>query len=192
MLKIGKKAPEFVCDAVINNQIKQMSLADHQASYKLLFFYPLDFTFVCPTELHALQENLEEFTKRNVNVMGISVDSVHSHMSWLNTPKSRGGIEGITYPLLSDLTKNIARSYEVLNEEIGVALRGVFLLDKENIVQYAAIHNLSLGRNITELVRIVDALVHVEQYGEVCPANWSVGKQAMKPTRAGVQEYFGQ
>src|SRR5579862_7480486 len=188
MLKIGKKAPDFVCDAVVNNHIKQVSLADYPAAYKLLFFYPLDFTFVCPTELHALQENLEEFRKRNVHVMGISVDSVHSHMSWLSVPKSRGGIEGVTYPLLSDLTKNISRSYEVLNEEIGVALRGVFLLDKENIVQYASVHNLSLGRNITELLRVVDALIHVEQYGEVCPANWSVGQKAMKPTKTGVQE----
>ena len=192
MLQVGKKAPDFVCSAVINNHIKQVSLSDHPTAYKLLFFYPLDFTFVCPTELHALQENSEAFAQRNVVVMGISVDSVHSHLSWLSVPKSRGGIEGISYPLLSDLTKSIARSYEVLNEEIGVALRGVFLLDKENVIQYAAVHNLSLGRNISELLRVVDALIHVEQYGEVCPADWSVGKKAMKPTSAGVQEYFGK
>jgi peroxiredoxin (alkyl hydroperoxide reductase subunit C) len=191
MLKIGYQAPNFTCQAVVNNELKNLSLNDFSGKYKLLFFYPLNFTFVCPTELHALQDNLAEFEKRNTQIIAASVDSVHSHLAWLATPKNRGGIEGISFPLLSDLKKNIARDYGVLNDEVGVALRGVFLIDKNNVLQYAAINNLALGRNITELIRIVDALTHVESHGEVCPADWSTGKKAMKASRDGLKEYFG-
>ena len=190
MVKVGKVAPDFICDAVVNNQIKQVSLKDFSDTCKLLFFYPLNFTFVCPTELHALQDHLEAFKKRSTQIFGISVDSVFSHLAWLSTPRNRGGIEGITFPLLSDLTKSISRDYEVLNEAGSVALRGVFLLDRKNVVQYAAVNNLSLGRNIAELLRIVDALEHVEKNGEVCPANWNQGQKAMKATQQGLQEYF--
>jgi peroxiredoxin (alkyl hydroperoxide reductase subunit C) len=191
MLKIGHQAPNFSCQAVVNNQLKHLSLSDYTGKYKLLFFYPLNFTFVCPTELHALQDSLSEFEKRNTQVLAVSVDSAHSHLAWLATPKNRGGIEGISFPLLSDLTKKISQDYQVLNDEAGVALRGVFLIDKENLVQYAAINNLSLGRNINELVRLVDALTHVENHGEVCPADWNTGKKAMKASRDGLKEYFG-
>lgn len=190
MIKIGKKAPEFSCDAVINGAAKKITLNDFADKYKLLFFYPLDFTFVCPTELHALEDNKSEFEKRNVVILGASVDSVHSHLAWLNMPKSEGGIKGVSYPLLSDLHKTIAANYGVLNEDIGVAFRGVFLLDKDNIVQYMSVNNLSLGRNIEELLRIVDSLVHVEKVGEVCPVNWKAGKKGMKATKEGVSEYF--
>ena len=191
MFKVGHPAPHFTCEAVIDNAITKVSLSDLGNTFKLLFFYPLDFTFVCPTELHALQEKLAEFTKRNTQVLAISVDSAYSHLSWLNTPKTAGGIQGISYPLLSDLSKNIARDYGVLNEEAGVALRAVFLIDKNNIIQHATINNLSLGRNIDEYIRLVDALNHVQTHGEVCPAGWSEGKPAMKATQAGLRSYFG-
>ena len=191
MIIVGKKAPNFICEAVINKEIKTVSLDNFENKYKLLFFYPLDFTYVCPTEMHALQEQIEEFKKRDVEVLGVSVDSVYSHLSWLDTPKTKGGILGINYPLLSDINKTIARDYGVLNEEAGVALRGVFLLDKNNVVQYSAIHNLSLGRNVHEIIRVIDALCHVEQNGKVCPANWVPGEKSMKPTTKGLHEYFG-
>ena len=190
MIKVGKIAPDFICDAALDGQIKQISLKDFHDSYKLLFFYPLDFTFVCPTELHALQEHLDTFEKLSVQVLAISVDSAHSHLAWLHMPKNKGGIEGISYPLLSDITKSIAREYGVLHEEKGVALRGSFLLDKNNIVQYASINNLSLGRNIQELLRIVHALLFVEKHGEVCPADWNAGKKGLKATQEGLKTYF--
>jgi len=190
MVLIGQQAPAFSCEAVIDGTIKRVSLADFADQYKLLFFYPLNFTFVCPTELHAMQEHLADFNARNTQVLAVSVDSVYSHLSWLNTPKQQGGIQGVTFPLLSDLNKTVAREYGVLNDQAGVALRGVFLLDKTNTVQHASINNLALGRNMSELVRLVDALKHVESYGEVCPANWQAGKKGMKATAEGVRAYF--
>ncbi len=190
MIKIGKKAPSISCEAVINGVAQNISLDDFAGKYKLLFFYPLDFTFVCPTELHALEENKEEFDKRNVVLLGTSIDSIHSHLAWLAMPKSEGGIKGISYPLLSDIHKTISSDYGVLNDEVGVAFRGAFLLDKNNIIQYMSINNLSLGRNIDELLRIVDSLIHVEKVGEVCPVNWTSGKKGMKATKEGVTEYF--
>ena len=192
MICVGKKAPDFSCDAVINKQIKKVKLSDFDGKYKVIFFYPLDFTFVCPTELHAFNELLPEFEKRNVQVLGVSVDSAFSHLAWLNTPKNKGGIEGIAYPLLSDINKTIAKEYGVLDDCEGVAFRGVFILDKDNIVQSITINNLSLGRNIAEFVRIIDALQFVEKHGQVCPANWSAGEKAMKPTSEGLEEYFGE
>jgi len=191
MVCVGKSAPDFCCDAVIDSQIKKVTLKDFGDKYKLIFFYPLDFTFVCPTELHALQENKHEFEKRNTQVIGVSVDSPFSHLAWLEQPKNKGGICGVNFPLIADINKCMAKSYGVLNEEEGVALRGAFLLDKNNIVQYAAINNLPLGRSISELLRIVDALQHVEKAGEVCPANWTSGARAMKADQKGLQEYFG-
>lgn len=191
MIKIGSKAPAFTCEAVADKKMTTISLDGLKGKYKILFFYPLDFTFVCPTELHALQDHIEEFKKRDVEVMAVSVDSAYSHLAWLNTPKVKGGIEGVTYPLLADITKSLAKEYGVLSEDAGVALRGTFLLDKDDIIQYAAINNLPLGRNIPELVRIVDALKHVETAGEVCPANWTEGKKAMKADQKGLAEYFG-
>lgn len=190
MITVGKKAPLFSGDAVKQSVVSKISLTDFDQSYKLLFFYPLDFTFVCPTELHALEVYKKEFEARNVVLLASSVDSVYSHLAWLATPKEQGGIQGVSYYLVSDIHKNIARQYGVLNEDAGVALRGVFLIDKENIVQYACVHNLSLGRNIAELIRVVDSLIHVEQKGEVCPVNWTSGSRGMKATQEGVVEYF--
>ena len=191
MVIIGQQAPAIACEAVVNGEIKHITLADFNNQYKLLFFYPLNFTFVCPTELHALQAMLPAFTERNTAVLAISVDSPYSHLSWLNTPKNTGGIAGISYPLLADINKTIARSYGVLNETAGVALRGVVLLDKNNVVQHVSINNLALGRNISEFVRLVDALKHVETAGEVCPADWHEGAKGMKATQEGLKSYFG-
>ena len=190
MIKIGKIAPDFSAQAVINGQIKKISLSDFDGKYKLLFFYPLDFTFVCPTEILALQENLSEFEKLNTQVLGVSIDSAFSHRAWLNTPREKGGIQGVMYPIISDIKKSISTDYEVLIEEEGVALRGVFLLDKDNIIQSATINNLSLGRSIPELIRVIKALQFVENNGEVCPANWEPGKKSMKPTKEGLEEFF--
>ncbi len=190
MITIGKKAPDFKAQAVVKNQISDVTLADYTSHYKLLFFYPLNFTFVCPTEMHALQETLTEFVKRDVEVIGVSVDSVHSHLAWLNTPREKGGIQGVQYTLISDIHKNMARDYGVLDEQEGVALRGVFLIDRDDVVQYAAVHNLPLGRNVNEILRVIDALQHVEKNGVVCPANWTPGDKDMVPTNKGLKEYF--
>ncbi|MFC1842550.1 peroxiredoxin [Candidatus Dependentiae bacterium] len=191
MICIGKKAPDFSCEAVVNKQIKKVNLSDFDGKYKVIFFYPLDFTFVCPTELHAFQALLPEFEKRNAQVLGVSVDSAYSHLAWLNTPKNKGGIEGVTYPILSDINKNISKDYGVLDDCQGVAFRGAFILDKENTVQSVLVNNLSLGRNISEFVRLIDALQFSEKNGQVCPANWNSGKQAMDPTSQGLLDYFG-
>lgn len=189
---VGKKAPEFEANAVVNNQIVEgFKLADFDGKYRVIFFYPLDFTFVCPTELHAFQEKLGEFEKRGVQVIGVSVDSEFSHFAWVNTPKAQGGIEGVTYPLVADINKTITTDYDVLVEGAGVAYRGLFLIDKEGVVRHQVVNDLPLGRNIDEALRMVDALQYFEENGEVCPANWHEGEKSMKPTQEGLGEYFG-
>lgn len=190
MMFVGKKAPAFTASAVVDGVIRSLSLNDFEGKFKLIFFYPLDFTFVCPTEMHALQEQLGEFKRRNVEVLAVSVDSVHSHKAWLATPRQLGGIEGVTYSLVSDINKKIAQDYGVLNVEEGIALRGSFLLDVDNVVQHASINNLSIGRNVHELLRVVDAIQHAQKFGDVCPANWNVGDQALKPNTEGLVSYF--
>ena len=187
---IGKKAPAFSCQAVVCGNIEDVTLDTYQGKYKVLFFYPLDFTFVCPTELHAFQAKLPAFEQRGVQLIGCSVDSPFTHAAWLRTPKREGGIEGVAYPLLADMTKKIAREYGVLDEDAGVAYRGVFVLDKDDVVQSVMVNNLSLGRNVDEVLRIVDALQFVEKNGQVCPANWTVGSEGMEATDAGVRSYF--
>lgn len=189
MITVGKKAPEFTAQAVIDGQIKDISLSEYSEYYKLLIFYPLDFTFVCPTELHALQEKLSEFANRKILVMAISVDSVYSHLAWLGQPKEKGGIAGVQYPLVSDINKTIAADYGVLDES-GVALRGAFILDRDNIVQAAMVNNLPIGRNIDEMLRLFDAVQHVEKVGEVCPVNWQEGQEAMEATNESVVAFF--
>lgn len=188
---VGRKAPEFEAAAVVNGAIvENFKLSDYDGKYKVLFFYPLDFTFVCPTELHAFQEKLGEFESRGVQVIGVSVDSQFSHFAWVNTPKSHGGIEGVTYPLVADINKTISTEYDVLVEGAGIAYRGLFLIDKEGIVRHQVVNDLPLGRNIDEAIRLVDALQFVEEHGEVCPANWNKGDKSMKPTQDGLEEYF--
>jgi peroxiredoxin (alkyl hydroperoxide reductase subunit C) len=158
----------------------------------VLFFYPLDFTFVCPTEIIEFNRKLDEFKERGAEVVGVSVDSHFSHLAWKKTPVEQGGIGDIQYPLVADIKKQISRDYGVLLEDGGVALRGTFLIDKEGIVKHAVLNDLGLGRNIDETVRMVDALKHHEQFGEVCPANWSKGDDAMKPTSDGVASYLSK
>lgn len=156
----------------------------------LLFFYPLDFTFVCPTELHAFNNKLDAFKKRNVEVIAVSVDSHYSHLAWLETPKTRGGIEGVRYAIVSDINKTISRDYDVLVEGQGIAYRGLFLIDREGVVRHQVVNDLPLGRSVDEALRIVDALQNYEKFGEVCPADWHQGEKAMKPDAIGLKEYF--
>jgi peroxiredoxin (alkyl hydroperoxide reductase subunit C) len=187
---VGKKAPYFEGEAAVGSEFKKISLNDYKGKNLCLFFYPLDFTFVCPTELHAFSDKLEEFTKRNCEVLACSVDSKFSHAAWLRTPKGQGGIEGIKYPILSDIHKTVARSYGTLFEDAGIAFRGLFLINKDGIVQHVTLNNLPLGRNVDEVLRVVDAIQHNEQHGEVCPANWKKGDKAMKANNDGLKTFF--
>ena len=171
--------------------VNEFKLSNLQGKYVVLFFYPLDFTFVCPTEIHAFQEKLSAFAERNTEVVGVSTDSHFSHLAWLNTPKAVGGIQGVEYPLVADFNKTIARDYDVLIEDAGIALRGLFLIDQNGVVQHSVVNNLPLGRNIDEAVRMVDALQYTEKHGEVCPANWNQGEKAMKATQDGLKTFFG-
>jgi peroxiredoxin 2/4 len=190
-LLVGHFAPDFNAHAVVNNTIvDNFSLENLRGKYVVLLFYPLDFTFVCPTELHAFQDRLEEFAQRNAQVVAISVDSAYSHLAWLNTPASSGGIQGIAYPLVSDLDKSISRSFRVLDEAQGIAYRGLILIDKNGIVRHQLINDLPLGRSVDETLRMLDALMTYEDLGEVCPANWKKGERTMKPTAEGLLEYF--
>ena len=204
---VGKKAPSFTAQAVLNgNNIESsFSLSQFEGQkYVVLFFYPKDFTFVCPTELHAFQEKLAEFEKRDTVVIGVSTDTEFSHWGWLQVEKNQGGIKGVTYPLVADTNKTISENYDVLvGEYVGqnedghlevegelIAYRGLFLIDKEGIVQHQLVNNLPLGRNVDEVLRIIDALQHFEQHGEVCPANWTAGSDAMKPSHEATSEYL--
>jgi len=187
---VNQPAPDFTATAVVKGEFQDFTLSEQKGKYVLLFLYPLDFTFVCPTELHAFQAKLADFKALDVEVVGVSIDSHFTHAAWLNTPKSHGGIQGVDYPLVSDLTKEIARSYDVLLEDAGIALRGLFLIDKDGVVQHHVVNNLPLGRSVDEAIRIVEALQFFEANGEVCPANWQKGDKAMKPDADGLVDYF--
>ena len=192
---VTKKAPEFTATAVLpNNQIDEsFSLYENFGENgTVLFFYPLDFTFVCPTEIIAFNKRLDEFKKRGINVIGVSIDSHFSHLAWKNTEINQGGIGQVQYPLVADLTKSIAKDFDVLIEEAGVALRGSFLIDKDGTVRHAVINDLPLGRNIDEMLRMVDAMLFTNEHGEVCAAGWESGKEGMKATTEGVAEYLAQ
>lgn len=205
---IGKKAPHINATAVVNGKeiVNNFSLDQYVGKkYVVLFFYPLDFTFVCPTELHAFQERLAEFEKRGVAVVGCSVDSEFSHYAWLQMEKNKGGIHGVTYPIISDLSKTISENYGVLASEYdydedgnavsngsSVAYRGLFLIDKSGNIRHYVINDLPLGRNVDEAIRMVDALQHFEEYGEVCPANWAKGRDAMQASGDGVADYLSK
>ena len=189
---VGRKAPDFSADAVINGGefAENFTLSQFEGKEVILFFYPLDFTFVCPTELHAFQAKAAEFEKRGVQVIGVSVDSKFSHWAWLNTEKNNGGIQGVKYPLVADLNKTIAADYDVLVEGAGVAYRGLFLIDKAGVVRHQVVNDLPLGRNVDEALRMVDALQYHEKHGEVCPANWKEGEDAMNANADGVAKYL--
>jgi peroxiredoxin (alkyl hydroperoxide reductase subunit C) len=189
---VNKQAPDFQAVAVVDGEFKEIKLSDYKGKYVVLFFYPLDFTFVCPTEIVAFNDKVAEFKKRNVQLLGVSVDSQFSHLAWINTPKKDGGLGGLDYPLVADLSKKIATDYDVLIEGAGIALRGLFLIDKDGLVQHQVVNNLPLGRNVDEALRVVDALQFVEQYGEVCPANWNPGDKTMKADPEGSKEFFSK
>jgi peroxiredoxin (alkyl hydroperoxide reductase subunit C) len=191
---IGKSAPDFTAPAVMpDNTINaEFSLSDLRGKYVVLFFYPLDFTFVCPTEIIAFDKKLAEFKELGAEVVGVSVDSQFTHFAWKNTPVDQGGIGNVQYPLVADLTKSISRDYGVLFKDAGVSFRGTFLIDKEGVVKAAVVNDLGLGRNIDEAVRMVKALRHHEEHGEVCPANWEEGEDAMQPTAEGVASYLAK
>jgi peroxiredoxin 2/4 len=205
---VGKKAPVFKADAVINGSefAENFSLEQFiDKKYVVFFFYPMDFTFVCPTEILAFQKKLGEFEKRNTAVIGCSVDSKHTHWAWLQTPKNKGGIQGVKFPLVADFSKTIAENYGVLageydyndNDEaifIGdaIAYRGLFLIDKKGVVRHQLVNDLPLGRNVDEAIRMVDALQFFEENGEVCPANWHKGDEGMKESHDGVADYLGK
>lgn len=189
---VTKEAPDFTAQAVMpDNCFSELTLSSFRGKYVVLFFYPLDFTFVCPTEIIAFHGRLNEFKQRNCEVVGVSVDSHFSHWAWKNTPVEKGGIGNIQYPLVADITKQIAKDYGVLFDE-SVALRGLFLIDKEGIVQHALVNNLPLGRSVDEALRMLDALQHTEKHGEVCPANWHAGAEAMDASADGVADYLSK
>lgn len=186
----GRKAPDFSAKAAQNKKIiEQFTMSQFLGKKVLFFFYPLDFTFVCPTELHAFQDALPEFDSRNCQVVGCSVDSVFSHLAWLDTPRDKGGIQGISYPIVADLNKTIARDYDVLVPNEGIAFRALFMIDQHGIVFHQLVNNLPLGRSVEEALRILDAQNYFELHGEVCPANWSKGKKGMKATKQGLEDY---
>jgi len=188
---VTKEAPDFTADAVLpDNTFGQITLSSFKGKNVVLFFYPLDFTFVCPSEILAFNKKLDEFKKRNTEVIGVSVDSKFTHLAWKNTKLEDGGIGNIQYTLVSDLNKNIAREYGILFGE-AVALRGLFLIDTKGVIRHAVINDLPLGRSVNEALRMVDALQFVETHGDqVCPANWQEGDEAMKPTAEGVAGYL--
>jgi peroxiredoxin (alkyl hydroperoxide reductase subunit C) len=186
---VQKDAPDFKAEALVGKSFKDVSLADYKGKWVVLFFYPLDFTFVCPTEITAFSDRYEEFKKLGAEVVGCSVDSKFSHLAWANTARKDGGLGEIKYPLLADITKSIARSYGVLVGD-SVALRGLFLIDPKGKVAYSVVHDLGVGRSVDETLRVIAAFQQVAKTGEVCPANWNQGKKTMKPDPVKSKEYF--
>ncbi len=187
---VTKQAPEVTAMAVMpDNSFSEISLSDYKGKYVVLFFYPLDFTFVCPSEIIAFDHRLQEFKDRGVEVIGVSIDSHFSHLAWKNTDINNGGIGNVQYPLIADIDKSVTTAFDVLTGP-GIALRGSFLIDKEGVVQHQVVNNLPLGRDIDEMLRMVDALQFTEEHGEVCPAGWSKGKAGMTGTTEGVAQYL--
>jgi peroxiredoxin (alkyl hydroperoxide reductase subunit C) len=189
---VTRQAPDFTADAVLpDDTFAKLTLSSNRGKYVILFFYPLDFTFVCPSEILAFDKAVKKFKEKNAVVIGVSVDSQFTHWAWRNTPVNKGGIGKIGYPLVADLDKNIARTYGVLLNE-AVALRGLFLIDTHGVVRHELVNDLPLGRSVDEALRILEALQFTEEHGEVCPANWKQGDEGMKPTADGVAEYLSK
>ena len=190
---VGKQAPDFNATAVFgNNEMKPLKLSDFKGKYVVMFFYPLDFTFVCPSELIAFDHRLDEFKQRGVEVIGVSIDSQFTHLAWKNTPIEKGGIGQVQYPLVADVKHEICRAYDVEFEAAGVAFRGSFLIDKNGTVRHQVVNDLPLGRNVDEMLRMVDALQFTEEHGEVCPAGWMKGKKGMTASPDGVAKYLAE
>jgi peroxiredoxin (alkyl hydroperoxide reductase subunit C) len=180
---------------VVNGDFKKISLSDFKGKYLVFFFYPLDFTFVCPTEIVAFSERVEDFRKLGVEIVGCSVDSAFSHLAWINTPRKEGGLGGLKYPLLSDITKSIAKDYEVLIEDgddAGVALRGLFIISPEGVLRQKTVNDLPVGRSVEETLRLVKAFQFADEHGEVCPANWEPGADTIKPDVVASRSYFSK
>ena len=191
--QVQKPAPNFAGTAVIDNDFKEIKLSDYSGKYLVLFFYPLDFTFVCPTEIIAFSDRINEFQELNCEVVGVSVDSHFSHLAWSNTPRKQGGIGKIEYPLLADLTKKVSADYGVLLED-GISLRGLFIIDPNQVVRQITINDLPVGRSVDETLRLIKAFQFTDKHGEVCPANWDEkkNKATIKPDPKGSQEYFSK
>jgi peroxiredoxin (alkyl hydroperoxide reductase subunit C) len=190
-LRVGQVAPDFTATAVVDQEFKTIKLSDYRGKYVVLFFYPLDFTFVCPTEITAFSDRYGEFTKINTEVLGASVDSEFSHLAWTQSDRKEGGIGNIAYPLIADLKKEISTAYNVLDPEAGVSLRGLFIIDKEGIIQHSTINNLSFGRSVDETLRTLKALQYVQSHpDEVCPAGWQEGDKTMVPDPTKSKVYF--
>ena len=189
---VTRSAPDFTADAVYPDfSIAPFTLSSLRGKYTVLFFYPMDFTFVCPSEIIAFDRALDEFKSRNCALVSVSTDSAYTHFAWKSTEVKKGGIGNIRFPMVSDITKSISREYGVLYDD-SVAVRGLFLIDRDGIVQHATINNLSIGRNVPEVLRVLDALQFHEKYGDVCPANWHPGDDAMKGTADGVAAYLSK
>ena len=192
MSLVTKEAPDFTAKAVLpDNTIQELTLSSLRGKYMVLFFYPLDFTFVCPSEIIAFDAKLDQFKERGCEVLGVSVDSEFSHFAWKESPREKGGIGNVQFPLVADITKQISRDYGVLLDN-AVALRGLFLIDKEGVIRHQVVNDLPLGRNVDEALRMLEALQFTEQHGEVCPANWNPGEDAMVPTAEGVASYLAK
>ncbi|PZD73581.1 Selenocysteine-containing peroxiredoxin PrxU [Acaryochloris thomasi RCC1774] len=191
-LRVGQTAPDFTATAVYDQEFQDVKLSSYRGNkYVVVFFYPLDFTFVCPTEITAFSDRYEEFKSLNTEVLGISVDSEFSHLAWIQTDRKSGGVGDLNYPLISDIKKEISTAYNVLEPEAGVALRGLFIIDKDGVIQYATVNNLAFGRSVDETLRILQAIQHVQANpDEVCPAGWTPGAQTMNPDPVKSKDYF--
>ena len=187
---VGRQAPDFALEGVLNGRFATYRLSDYKGKWVVLFFYPLDFTFVCPTEILAFSDRLGEFKKLGAEVLGASVDSKFSHLAWTEKPREEGGIKSLAYPLLEDLGKELAEEYGVLDEKGRVALRGLFIIDPDGVVQHATINNTSVGRSVDETLRVLQAFQFVKEHGEVCPADWKPGTKSMKADWEKSKEYF--
>jgi alkyl hydroperoxide reductase subunit AhpC len=187
--QVGQPAPEITATAVVDGQFEQVRLSSLRGKNVVLFFWPLDFTFVCPTEIAAFSDAATKFAERNTVLLGVSVDSQFTHLAWQKTPRTEGGLGKVAFPMLADLTKEISRNYGVLNDG-GIALRGLFLIDSQGVVRHMLVNDLPLGRSVDEALRMVDALAHFERHGEVCPANWKPGAKGMKTDPQGSKTFF--
>lgn len=191
-VQVGQPAPDFTATAVVNGQFEQVKLSQFRGKNVVLFFWPLDFTFVCPTEIVAFSDAVPQFAERNTQVLGASIDSQFVHLAWQKTPRTEGGLGRVEFPMIADTNHSISRAYSVLLDDAGVALRGLFLIDKHGVVRHMLVNDLPLGRSVEEALRVVDALAHFEKHGEVCPANWKPGSKGMKADPQGAKSYFAE
>ncbi len=190
-LRVGQEAPDFEATAVIDQEFKSIKLSQYRGKYVVLFFYPLDFTFVCPTEITAFSDRQKDFAAINTEILGVSVDSVFSHLAWVQTDRKSGGLGDLAYPLVSDIKKEISTAYNVLDPEAGIALRGLFIIDKEGVIQHATINNLAFGRSVDETLRTLQAIQYVQTHpDEVCPAGWKPGEKTMNPDPVKSKDFF--